>query len=172
MTGVETVQTQKGLARFRRGGASDEEAIRALTRAAYAKWVPLIGREPGPMTADYAAALRAHRFDLLELDSELLALIETAEEEGVLLIENIAVRPTLQGQGLGRRLLQRAEAIAIQGGRRRLRLYTNERFTENLALYRRVGYQTHHEEIRPTGVVVHMTKILDQESAPVPGASA
>ena len=42
----------------------DVFAIRALIRDAYAKWVPLIGREPLPMTADYALAVRTHRFDL------------------------------------------------------------------------------------------------------------
>jgi hypothetical protein len=33
---------------LRQGMATDAPAIRALTRAAYAKWVPLIGREPKP----------------------------------------------------------------------------------------------------------------------------
>jgi len=50
---------------LRQGDVADVEIIRNLTRAAYAKWVPLIGREPRPMTADYDAAIRAHRFDLL-----------------------------------------------------------------------------------------------------------
>ena len=50
---------------LRQAVATDAPAIRDLTRAAYAKWVPLIGREPKPMTADYAEAVRKHRFDLL-----------------------------------------------------------------------------------------------------------
>jgi hypothetical protein len=45
--------------------ATNADAIRALTREAYAKWVPVIGREPKPMIADYVDALRRHRFDLL-----------------------------------------------------------------------------------------------------------
>ena len=47
---------------------ADIGAIRDLTRAAYAKWVPLIGREPRPMTADYEAAILRDRFDLIYLD--------------------------------------------------------------------------------------------------------
>ena len=43
---------------LRRATPSDAAAIRDLTREAYAKWVPLIGREPKPMTADYDAAPR------------------------------------------------------------------------------------------------------------------
>lgn len=34
---------------------SDAEAVTALTRMAYAKWVPVIGREPLPMKTDHAA---------------------------------------------------------------------------------------------------------------------
>jgi hypothetical protein len=37
---------------LRQATAADAGAIRDLTREAYAKWVPLIGREPKPMTAD------------------------------------------------------------------------------------------------------------------------
>ena len=44
-------------AQVRRGGINDVRAIRELSRAAYAKWVPLIGREPWPMTADYGRAV-------------------------------------------------------------------------------------------------------------------
>ncbi len=44
---------------------SDADAIRTLTREAYAKWVPVTGREPLPMRVDYAEAVKTHRFDLL-----------------------------------------------------------------------------------------------------------
>jgi hypothetical protein len=50
---------------------ADASAIRALTREASAKWVPVIGREPKPTTADYADAVQKHRIDLLYLDGEL-----------------------------------------------------------------------------------------------------
>ncbi|HTS92615.1 MAG TPA: hypothetical protein VMG55_11480 [Stellaceae bacterium] len=40
----------------RRGREGDAEAIRALTREAYAKWVDVIGREPLPMQIDYSTA--------------------------------------------------------------------------------------------------------------------
>jgi hypothetical protein len=39
---------------IRRATTHDAAVLRALTRAAYAKWAPLIGREPKPMAVDYA----------------------------------------------------------------------------------------------------------------------
>ena len=60
--------------------AEDAGAIRSLTREAYSKWVPVLGREPLPMTADYAEAVKKHRIDLLYLDGKLVALIEIDSE--------------------------------------------------------------------------------------------
>jgi hypothetical protein len=56
---------------IRRARQDDAVAIRELTRSAYAKWVPLIGREPVPMAADYDRAVREHLIDLLFIDAEL-----------------------------------------------------------------------------------------------------
>ena len=107
---------------LRQAVASDAAAIRALTREAYADWVPLIGREPLPMTVDYEDAVRRHRFDLLCRDGDLVGLIETVAETDHLLIENVAVLPAAQGQGLGRRLLAHAEALVVSLGFGEVRL--------------------------------------------------
>jgi ribosomal protein S18 acetylase RimI-like enzyme len=145
---------------LRRAVASDAPAIRALTREAYAKWVPLIGREPKPMTADYAEAVRRHRIDLLHLDGVLAALIETIAEADHLLIENVAVSPAFQGRGLGRKLMAHAEQIAASAGHRETRLYTNNLFAENIELYRKLGYRIDREEVLAIGVAVHMSKAI------------
>ena len=139
----------------------DAGAIRDLTREAYAKWVPLIGREPMPMVADYDEAVKHHRFDLVYVAGALAALIETVDEGDQLLIENVAVRPAFQGRGLGSRLMAHAETIAGALGRTRLRLYTNKLMAENIALYLRLGYRVDREAEGPPGLFrVHMSKAL------------
>jgi ribosomal protein S18 acetylase RimI-like enzyme len=143
---------------MRQAVVGDAAAIRALTRAAYAKWVPVIGREPTPMRADYEAAVTQHRFDLLYVDGTLAALIETIAKDDHLLIENVAVTPAFQKRGLGRRLMAHAEAVAAQAGYGMLRLYTNKQFAENVALYRRLGYRVDREEALRGGFTVHMSK--------------
>jgi GNAT superfamily N-acetyltransferase len=149
------------LGTLRRGRAADAAAIRSLTRAAYAKWIPVVGREPKPMSADYDAAVLLHRFDLLHVEGELAALIETVDEGDQLLIENVAVAPGFQGRGLGGRLLAQAETAAPDLGYRRIRLYTNQRFTENLQIYVRLGYRVDSEDPIDGGLVrVNMSKAL------------
>lgn len=147
---------------LRQAQASDAVAIRRLTRDAYAKWVPVVEREPKPMTADYDAAVLKHRFDLLYLDGALAALIETVDEVDQLLIENVAVSPGFQGRGLGRKLMALAEEIALALGRSRIRLYTNKRFEKNVQLYLRLGYGVDSEEEIDGGMFrVNMSKDLE-----------
>jgi ribosomal protein S18 acetylase RimI-like enzyme len=145
---------------IRGASPSDAAAIRALTRAAYAKWVPLIGREPLPMLADYDRALIEHQIDLLFADAELSGLIETTVEKDHLFIVNVAVAPSRQGRGYGRRLLGHAEALAASLLLPEARLATNKQFAANIALYLRLGYSIDREEPFMGGVMTHMMKQL------------
>jgi GNAT superfamily N-acetyltransferase len=113
---------------LRPAAVEDAAAIRSLTREAYSKWVPVIGREPWPMTADYAEAVQKHRIDLLYLGGKLAALIEMIPEADHLLIENVAVSPAFQGRGLGRKLMAHAEQVAATLGHSEVKLYTNKLF--------------------------------------------
>ncbi len=145
--------------------ASDAPAVRALVRAAYAKWVPLIGREPKPMGADYDAAVLRHRIDLASVDGMLAALIETIPASDHLLVENVAVAPAFQGRGLGRFLMAHAERLAAAQGVAEMRLYTNARFEENIRLYKTLGYRVEREEDSSLGVTVYMSKALPPAAA-------
>ena len=138
--------------------AEDADAIRSLTREAYSKWVPVIGREPKPMTADYAEAVKNHRIDLLYLDGKLAALIEMILEADHLLIENVAVSPAFQGKGLGRKLMAHAEQVAASLGHPETKLYTNKLFAKNVQFYQKLGYGVDREEEFKGGFVVHMSK--------------
>ena len=140
---------------------TDASAIRELTRDAYAKWVPVIGREPKPMVADYAEAVRKHRFDLLYVEETLAALIETIANADHLLIENVAVSPAFQGHGFGRKLMAHAEQAAASSGLHLVKLYTNKLFDENVRLYSKLGYRVDREETFDGGIVVHMSKRVE-----------
>lgn len=143
---------------LRRARFEDADRVREVVRAAYAKWVPVIGREPMPMRVDYADAIRAHRIDLLLLEGELAGLIETRLEPDHLWIENVAVRPQNQGGGLGRRLLAWAEELAEEAALAELRLLTNESFADNVSLYQKLGYRVDRREPFMGGITLYMSK--------------
>jgi hypothetical protein len=74
---------------LRRATLADVTTIRDLTRLVYVKWVPLIGREPKPMTVNYDRAVVDHMIDLYEVDGEAVALVEVVPQAQHLLIENM-----------------------------------------------------------------------------------
>ena len=144
---------------FRRANENDAETVRALTHAAYAKWVAVIGRRPKPMNVDYEHAVRAHQIDLAYLDGELAGVIEIIPAADHLLLENLAVTPAHQRKGLGRRMMARVEALARARGLTLVRLYTNKAFASNLAFYQKLGYAIEREEpIKGGGTLVYFAK--------------
>jgi ribosomal protein S18 acetylase RimI-like enzyme len=139
--------------------ADDRSAVEAIVKAAYEPWVPVIGVEPLPLTADYGDLIGQGLVHVLENDA-IDALIVLRPEDDALLVENVAVDPDRQGRGLGRRLLTFAEFRARSLGLPAVRLYTNEKMAANIGLYRFLGYS----ETGRAGIdgrrVVHMRKPL------------
>ena len=126
---------------LRAATAADVDAIRALVDGAYEKWIPLIGRLPLPMQADYAVALLEHDFALAHADGALVGLIETERKADHLYIVNVAVSPRQQGRGIGRALLAHVENEARAAGFIETRLLTNALYESNIRLYLSVGLE-------------------------------
>jgi GNAT superfamily N-acetyltransferase len=138
-----------GARRIRPAEAGDVSAMIAIATAAYVIYIERIGREPAPMIADFARHAARNEAYVLEDAGEVVAYIVTFEKDGGQFIENVAVRPSRQGSGHGRGLMEFAEEQARRQGRKRLFLYTNAKMTENLDMYPRLGYvETHriHED--------------------------
>ncbi len=116
-------------------------AVEAVVRAAYAIYIPRIGRPPGPMLDDYARLIADGLVHLLDdATGAVLGIIVLLPKADHLLLDNIAVQPSRQGQGIGRQLISFAESEARRRRVAELRLYTHEKMTENIALYRRLGF--------------------------------
>ena len=150
---------------FRRATPADAATVHDITHAAYAKWVPVIGRKPKPMTADYDKAVVTNVIDLLEEDGQPIALIEMiselSSEPAHLLIENIAVMPERHGEGIGSVLLARAQTTARGFGVNEMRLYFHEKFVTNHLFYARRGFVEFARVPHPAGgEIVHMKKSI------------
>jgi GNAT superfamily N-acetyltransferase len=146
--------------RIRKASLDDVEAISALTDAAYAKYIPLTGREPQPMTADYSKMVVENSIWLLYAENQLVGVLVLIYEPENVLIYSVAIKPEYQKQGIGRRLLAWAEQQAAQDGCKSIRLYTNERFEDNILLYNHLGYQETSREPLLNSTLVHMAKRL------------
>lgn len=121
--------------------AADRAAIEAVVAAAYSVYIERIGKTPGPMHDDYAARIAAGAVSVAEdADGTIAAVLVLLPKPDHLLLDNVAVRPDRQHRGLGRGLIDFAEAEARRQGFAELRLYTHQRMSENIALYRRLGF--------------------------------
>ena len=125
---------------IRPANAIDVPAVQAVNRAAYAMYVPRMGREPAPMSADYAALVAAGETWVGIEDGRVAGVLVIRPVDGELFLENVAVVPARQGRGDGRALMSFAEGHARELGLEAVVLYTNEAMAENLAFYRRLGY--------------------------------
>jgi GNAT superfamily N-acetyltransferase len=138
----------------------DSNAVTALVRAAYAHYVPLMGREPGPMTDDYAALIRNGHVHVIDADGAIAGVLVLLPEPEAMLLDNVAVDPTRKGAGLGRMLLTFAEDQARAAGYCAIRLYTHVKMVENISLYTRLGYVETHRGEEKGFHRVYMTKAL------------
>jgi GNAT superfamily N-acetyltransferase len=140
-----------GLLEFRAARAEDVGAVVQLVESAYrgessrAGWTTEADLLDGQRTdAEQVAALVA------DPESRILLAIAAAERVGTLLVQRqadaahigmFAVRPTLQGRGVGRALLHAAEGFAREElGARRAEMTVIEQRPDILAWYARCGY--------------------------------
>lgn len=121
--------------------ATDEPEVRQCAGQAYARYVPLIGRKPAPMTADFARQIADGVVYVATDDRAVFqGFIVFYAEHGHMLLENVAVLPSAAGQGVGKALIRFCEDAARQQGVGAVHLYTNEKMTENLSIYPKLGY--------------------------------
>jgi len=111
-----------------------------------------------PMDDDYAPHIAAGEVWLLADAAGIAALCVLIEAPDHLLLDNVAVDPARQGQGLGRRMIAHAEAIAVARGHAELQLFTNELMERNINLYQRLGFAETHRMTIGSRRRVFMTK--------------
>ena len=126
---------------IRSANFADTSVVRDLVRASYSKYIERIGKEPAPMSDDYASLIGAGDVWVAVEGDEVLGMLVMQVVEEHLFVDAVAVRPDQQGRGLGRVLISFAEGEAQRNGLREIRLYTNEKMFENLAIYEKLGFE-------------------------------
>ncbi len=145
---------------LRRALHDDIPALAALQQAAYAPLKARIGTSLPPADADFDAVFETMEIWVEGEAGRLDAALILDPKPDHMLIWSIAVAPERKGARLGTVLLDFAEKRAVEAGLSEIRLYTNERFTENVAWYQRRGYAIDRIEQMPDRRRVHFRKRL------------
>jgi ribosomal protein S18 acetylase RimI-like enzyme len=145
---------------IRRATLADLQAIEAIVEQAYAPYIARMGQKPGPMLEDYAGLLADNVVHVCVHGEAVLGLVVLLVADDHLLLDNVAVAATARGSGIGRMLLDFAEAQATQAGFQTIRLYTHETMLENIAIYTKRGYRITHRVTEKGFRRVYMEKSL------------
>ena len=125
---------------IRPANRNDIPGITKCVCAAYLQYIERVGKQPAPMLHDYSEVIKSSQVHVAEAQSGIVGVLELLVTDEGFLLDSIAVDPAAQGAGVGRRLLQFAEAEAVRQGFSSIYLMTNEKMVENQGLYSRIGY--------------------------------
>jgi N-acetylglutamate synthase-like GNAT family acetyltransferase len=116
---------------IRAATAADVPGVTRCICAAYLRYIERVGKQPAPMLQDYANVIRTSQVHVAEREQHILGVLELLVTDEGFLLDSTAV---------GRKLFQFAEQEAKRHGYDSIYLMTNEKMTENQALYSRLGY--------------------------------
>lgn len=142
---------------------ADAEAVKTLTCCVFEKYIEQIGRVPRTMLADYAQVIASEQVWVVEENRYLVAVLVLAARKNHYHINNLAVHPDKQRQGLGRALLRHADKQSIQAGYQEIWLHTNETMTGNIRLYTAMGYQEKYRQLYQGTYSLYMRKDLKRK---------
>ncbi|WP_310621732.1 GNAT family N-acetyltransferase [Flexibacterium corallicola] len=148
---------------FRQAELSDLDVVHAITKGAYAKWLPALGYAPYPTEEDHSLWIKKGQITLACEAGRTLGLIILELDKNPAYIVSIAVDPENIRKGVGRSLMAQAELSARLEGKVAIKLYTNLLMESNIHLYESLGY---HEcgrgehPMRPGFTIVAMQKEL------------
>lgn len=112
------------------------------------------------MLEDYGRVIEQHDVTVAVCSGVIVGVLVLGQTAEGLRLITIAVHPSFQKQGIGRTLLQLAEAEAVRRGHASIDLSTNEKMVENQALYSRIGYVEYDRRIESGYSRVFMRKRL------------
>ena len=126
---------------IRKAALGDAPGLAECMRQAYTTYVPRMGTQRlPPMDADYEDEIASYLTWVAESESEIVGGLTLVDEATHMTIANVAVRPDFQGSGLGRELMDLAEAEARDAGFSELRLATHVLLSENVSYYLHLGW--------------------------------
>ncbi len=125
--------------KLRRAEKQDAPALGSCIDEAYRPRFSWLGRS-GSSTEDYTEIIALYHVWVAVNQEQIIGGLVLIPKDDHMLLANIAVRPGYQGIGVGKALLELADAEALNQGYREIRLYTNKAMIENLDMYRRSGW--------------------------------
>jgi GNAT superfamily N-acetyltransferase len=145
----------------------DIPMVSEIAEKAYSVYITRMGKPPGPMYADYDHDLNTGNLHILMIDEKIVAFAVYELGQREIFIDNLAVHPEFQSKGISAQFVRMLEDWGRENGVFCLRTYTHVLMTENISLYRNVGYKITHRSVENGFDRVYMEKrIVAKQSFP------
>lgn len=132
--------------------SDDLAQIRKVAHEVYAAYVPRFSHTPpGPVIADYAVPVAAHRLYVFR-QPDIRGFIVCYPHGDDYRIDNLVVLPRYRRLGIGRQLLTFAEAHAHGEGCHRLAVEVHIMAEDSIAFYRQHGFSKTGQETGEDGI--------------------
>ncbi len=165
-------QRPEGTLRVRLAALEEAKIVHTVMQAAFGSEEVNLDPPSGALSEtveETAKAMQEGGALLGWIGEEAVASARFRLEPGLLYVGRLGVLPEYQGQGIGRALMQQIEAVARLAERPKLRLGTRMRLEQNVAFYRKLGYEVveAHPHPRGTDIIGWLEKTLPVREEPL-----
>lgn len=140
---------------IRRAGREDAAALAVSIDAAYEGYAARLADLPA-VSDGIVDDIRDNIVWVATLNGKVVGGLVLVRKPDHMVLANVAVAPDAAGRGLGKALIERAEAECRKHGVGELRLTTHSGMPENVAMYGHLGWR----ETGRSGNKVHMAKVV------------
>ncbi|MET8183484.1 GNAT family N-acetyltransferase [Streptomyces sp. NPDC005336] len=124
----------------------EHDQLAEIAREAYGEYLGLVDEPPAPLLLDYREVAASGQCHVAVTAEEIVGMVTVETADPYLVLRNLAVRPSAQGKGVGRKLVELVEEMARSAGMRGVRLWTRAEMVDNISFYRELQYDITHSE--------------------------
>ena len=125
----------------RKAISQDSAGLQECMEKAYSIYLSRMDGKPlPPLTVDYADEIEHYPTWVIESEGRIAGGLVMVFKEKYASIANVAVHPDFQKRGFGKALLDFAQGMGNDRGYNEIHLATHVLLTENVSLYRHLGW--------------------------------
>ena len=148
---------------IRQANPDDFDSIKECIDSAFNKYISILGRKPSSMHTDFNPLIREGQVFVIDLEDQIVAVMVMIKETDHIQIRSVAVNPSFQKQGFGKKLFDFAKSEARNAGLSEIRLYTSASLPQLINYWSKLGFKETERKVEGGYQRVFMSKLLVQK---------
>lgn len=145
---------------IRKANTNELHAINQCIRSAFSEYIAVLAGKPTALNTDFELLINQQQVYIATKENSVIAVMVIVVNTDYVLLKNVAVLKEFQNKGIGKELLEYAEAKAIRKGKSQIRVFTNSKLPKLIEYWSRNGFKETSQDNDKGHVIVHMSKKL------------